>query len=61
MGGFKPGSGVEPTVLRDCMMIDANLTVYEREPMKNARYGAPLAMIRDRFILVLGGMTGKIA
>lgn len=40
-------------------MIDANMTVYEREPMKTARYCAPLAMVRDRFILALGGFTGR--
>ena len=40
-------------------MIDANMTVYEREKMKTARYGAALALIRDRFILALAGMTGK--
>ena len=43
----------------NCLMIDANMTVYEREKMKTARYGAALALIRDRFILALAGMTGK--
>ena len=27
--------------------------------MNTPRYGAPLALIRDRFILTLGGMIGK--
>ncbi len=40
-------------------MIDANLTVYEREPMKTARFLAPLALIRDRFILALGGNISR--
>jgi len=42
-------------------MIDGNLTVYERDRMKTARFGAVLALIRDRFVLAIGGMTGKAA
>ena len=45
--------------ITDTLMIDANLTVYEREPMKTARFLAPLALIRDRFILALGGFTSR--
>ena len=62
VGGYKEALNASPesiNVLKDCLMIDANLSVYEREPMKTARYGAPLALIRDRFILALGGLTGK--
>ena len=40
-------------------MVDANLTVYEREPMKTARFLAPLALIRDRFIMVLGVLISR--
>ena len=40
-------------------MIDANMSVYERESMKTARFLVPLALIRDRFILALGGFTGR--
>ena len=40
-------------------MVDANMSVYEREPMKTGRFQTPLALIRDRFILALGGYTGR--
>jgi hypothetical protein len=52
------GSRQSGTPIPDTLMIDANMTVYEREPMKTARFCAPLAMVRDRFILALGGFTG---
>ena len=45
--------------IKDTIQVDANMTAYEREPMKTARYNAPLALIRDRFILALGGFTSK--
>jgi hypothetical protein len=35
------------------------MTVYQRERMQTARYGATLALIRDRFVLALSGMTGR--
>lgn len=37
------------------------MNVYEREPMKTARFLAPLALVRDRFILTLGGFTSRSA
>ena len=37
------------------------MTVYEREPMKTARFMTPLALVRDRFVLALGGFTGRNA
>lgn len=43
--------------LPDCSAIDANLTVYEREKMKIARYGTALALVRDRYLLALSGNT----
>ena len=52
-------SGSEQNPLSDCLLIDGNLTVYEREKMKTARFSAVLALIRDRFVLAMGGMTGK--
>jgi hypothetical protein len=57
VGGYRSSSSssAEINVLRDTLMIDANLSVYEREPMKTARFGAPLALVRDRFVLALGG------
>ena len=45
--------------LSDTLQIDANMTVYERKQMKQARYGTPLALIRDRFILALGGFISR--
>lgn len=49
----------QATILADTLMIDANMTVYEREPMKTARFLAPLALVRDRFVLALGGFTSR--
>ncbi len=46
-------------MLSDCLQIDANMTVYQRSPMQTARFGAALALVRDRFVLALSGMTGK--
>ena len=40
-------------------MVDANMFVYERDQMKTARFGAPLALVRDRFVLAIGGMVGR--
>ena len=40
-------------------MIDANLSVYEREPMKTAKFHSPIALIRDRFVLALGGFLSR--
>jgi len=40
-------------------MVDANMNVYEREAMKAPRFLAPLALVRDRFILALGGFTSR--
>lgn len=49
----------DPKATRECLMVDANLNVYQRDPMKTARYGTPLALVRDRFILAISGMTGR--
>lgn len=46
-------------MLNDTLQLDANLNVYEREPMKTARYHSPLALIRDRFIVAMGGFIGR--
>jgi len=40
-------------------MIDDNLKAFDKEPMKIGRFNIPLALIKDRFILALGGMTSK--
>ena len=58
VGGTRSQQGGS-TVLTDMHQIDANMTVYEREHMKTGRFHAPLALVRDRFILALGGFTGR--
>ena len=58
VGGTRSQQGGS-TVLTDMLQIDANMTVYEREHMKTGRFQAPLALVRDRFILALGGFTGR--
>jgi len=42
-----------------CRMIDANLLVSEKAPMKSPRCSIPLALVRDRWILAIGGMIGR--
>ena len=44
---------------RNCWEIDPNLIVSEKEPMRVGRYNAPLALVRDKYLFVLGGMLGK--
>lgn len=60
VGGYRQSTS-GPVVLQDCLQVDANMTVYEREPMKMARFNAPLALVRDRFLLALGGQTSRNA
>jgi hypothetical protein len=40
-------------------MIDANLLICEKANMKTSRCSIPLALIRDRWILAIGGMIGR--
>ena len=40
-------------------MVDCNMSVYERTSMTAGRFLAPLALIRDRFILAMGGYTSR--
>lgn len=58
VGGTRATSSGQ-TILHDTLQIDANLTVYDKEPMKTARFHIPLALIRDRFVLALGGFTSR--
>ena len=58
IGGTRQQGGSQQ-VVPDTSMVDANMTVYEREPMKTARFNTPLALIRDRFILALGGYSSR--
>ena len=62
VGGFNRigksnGFGAGAEVLRDCLRINTKLQVYQLERMETARYGAPLALVHDRFLLALGGFT----
>lgn len=60
IGGYYEGSSAgSKQILDSCQSIDANLTVYERDKMKTARYAAPLALIRDRFILAISGCISR--
>ena len=59
IGGTRNTSSAGPTVLSETLQVDASMTIYEKEPMKTGRFFAPLALIRDRFILALGGFTGR--
>lgn len=59
VGGTRTASSGSTSILTDMLMVDANMSVYEREPMKTGRFLTPLALIRDRFILALGGFTGR--
>ena len=59
IGGTRNTSSASSIVLSETLQIDANMTIYEKEPMKTGRFFTPLALIRDRFILALGGFTGR--
>ena len=59
IGGFRSTTGNDNQVIGDVVQIDANMTAYDRESMKNPRFNAPLALIKDRFILALGGFVSK--
>lgn len=47
----------ENQVLRDCFLIDLRMQVVQQEKMEIARFGSPLALVHDRYILALGGFT----
>jgi hypothetical protein len=40
-------------------MIDANLQYSEKAQMKTPRCSVPLALIKDRWILAIGGLVGR--
>lgn len=46
-------------VSKNCLEIDPNMLVENKEPMRIARYNIPLALVKDRFIFAIGGMIGK--
>lgn len=40
-------------------MIDGNLNIIEKAAMKSPRCSIPLALVKDRFILAIGGLVGR--
>ena len=46
-------------VLQDCFSIDKNMQVKQRAKMMTPRFGSPLALVHNRFILALGGFSRK--
>lgn len=44
---------------RNLMRVDPNLKLEEREPMKMPRAAAPVALVRDQFLFVCGGLVDK--
>ena len=57
VGGYRSQASGELTVLNDCMSIDANLHVFDRSKMKTPRFGAVLALVRERYLLSISGNT----
>lgn len=46
-------------VSNDVRSIDGHLNVQERAPLKTPRCSIPLALVHDRVIMAIGGMTGR--
>ena len=60
VGGCQPSNDSRDFILLPyTRQIDANLNVIERAPMKTARSSVPLALIRDRWILAMGGNVAR--
>lgn len=60
IGGLAPAIQIDDyNLLPTCLQIDADLQVTEKKPMKFGRCSAALGLVRDRFIIVMGGMIGK--
>jgi len=53
------GGIVNEQISRNCLEIDPNMIVTEREPLKIGRYDIPLGLARDRYVLAIGGLLGK--
>lgn len=53
------GGLVNEQISRNCLEIDPNMLVTEREPLKAGRYDIPLGLVRDRYIFALGGLVNK--
>lgn len=60
IGGIQPTNDPRSFVLLPYVrIIDANLNVSEGAPMKAPRCSIPLALLHDRWILAVGGMSGR--
>jgi hypothetical protein len=46
-------------VSKNCLEIDGNMNMSEKEPMKVGRFNIALALIIDKFIIAIGGCTAK--
>ena len=45
--------------LKSCCQIDSQAIIRDRSPMNFARHSLAAAMVRDRFILAIGGFNSK--
>jgi hypothetical protein len=45
--------------LKQCLCVDANMQVYDREGMNLGRFNTPLALVRDRFLILCGGQINQ--
>lgn len=60
IGGLQTTSDPRDYILLPyCRMIDANFNLVEKAQMKSPRCSIPLAVIRDRWILAIGGLIGR--
>lgn len=60
IGGVQPTNDARDFILLPYnRMIDANLNYVEKAQMKTPRCSVPLALIRDRWIMAIGGMIGR--
>ena len=58
VGGLNRGAKAnEIEVLRDCFRVNRKLSIMAQEKMEVARFGSPLALVHDRFVLAMGGFT----
>ena len=60
IGGLQTTSDPRDYILLPyCKQIDANLNIVDRAQMKVPRCSVPLALIRDRWIVAMGGLIGR--
>jgi len=60
IGGLQTTSDPRDFILLPyCKMIDGNLNMIEKAGMKSPRCSIPLALVKDRFILAIGGLVGR--